>query len=112
MTSESIPVISADEAKAKLDTGEAAAIDVRMAHDWAGGRIRGSVNLPNLAIQFRTAEVPEGKELIFYGSDTAKGTRVAEKAIELGFSSVCVIDGGFDAWLDAGLPSESIDGTA
>ena len=112
MTSESIPVISPTEAKAKLDTGEATAIDVRMAYDWAGDRIRGSINLPNLAIQFRTPEVPQDKELVFYGRNTERASRAAEKAIELGFKTVCVIDGGFDAWLDAGMPTESISGTA
>lgn len=112
MTTELIPVISPAEAKAKLDAGEATAIDVRMAYDWAGDRIRGSINLPNLAIEFRTSEVPQDKELVFYGRNTDKATRAAEKAVKLGFNAVFVIDGGFDAWLDAGLPSESISGTA
>lgn len=110
MTTEPIPVISPAEAKARLDSGEAAVIDVRMAYDWAGGRIHGSINLPNQAIQFRTSEVPQDRELIFYGSNTAKGSAAAQKARDLGFSAVAVIDGGFDAWLDAGLPSESITG--
>ena len=112
MTSESIPVISPAEAKAKLDSGEAKAIDVRMAYDWAGDRIQGSINLPNLAIEFRPAEVPQDKELIFYGKNTDRAARAAEKAVQLGFKPVCVIEGGFNAWLDAGYSTESIDGTA
>ncbi len=107
---ESISIISPAEASAKLEAGEAAAIDVRMAYDWAGDRIHGSINLPNQAIAFRTAEVPQDKELIFYGTNTAKASAAAEKALALGFPTVYVIDGGFDAWLDAGLPSESITG--
>jgi rhodanese-related sulfurtransferase len=112
MTEGSVPIITPQEAKAKLDAGEAATIDVRLPYTWAGDRIQGSINLPNLAIQFRQAEVPAGKELIFYGANTAKAEAAAKKAIDLGYDKVAVIDGGFDAWLDAGLPSESITGTA
>ncbi len=111
MTESSIPIISPAEAKAKLDGGEAASIDVRLPYTWAGDRILGSINLPNLSIQFRQAEVPADKELIFYGANTAKAEAAAKKALELGYDKVAVIDGGFDAWLDAGMPSESITGT-
>jgi len=107
-----VAIISPQDAKAKLDGGEAATIDVRLPYTWAGDRIRGSINLPNLSIQFRQAEVPAGKELIFYGANTAKAEAAAKKAVELGYEQVAVIEGGFDAWLDAGLPSESITGTA
>jgi rhodanese-related sulfurtransferase len=106
-----VQLISPKEAKEKIDAGEAASIDVRLPYTWAGDRIQGSINLPNLSIQFRQTEVPADKELIFYGPNTAKAEAAAKKAIELGYEKVAVIDGGFDAWLDAGLPSESITGT-
>jgi len=111
MTSETVTMISAADAKAKLDAEEAVVIDVRMPYDWAGGRIHGSINLPNKAIQFRRAEVPEGKELIFYGANTARGSQAAQMAIELGFSNVFVMEDGYEGWLSAGLPTESITGT-
>ena len=107
-----VSIISPEDAKAKIDAGDAATIDVRLPYTWAGDRIQGSINLPNLSIQFRQAEVPADKELIFYGPNTAKAEAAAKKAIELGYEKVAVIDGGFNAWVDAGLPSESITGTA
>lgn len=111
MTAEAVvTVITPEEAKAKIDGGDVAIIDVRMAYDWAGERIKGSINLPNNAIAFRTGEVPKDKDLIIYGTNTTKASNVAKKALELGFPTVFVIDGGFDAWLDAGMPSESITG--
>jgi rhodanese-related sulfurtransferase len=110
MTADTVAVISAVEAKAKLDGGEAVVVDVRMPYDWAGGRIHGSINLPNLAIQYRSPEIPPEKEVIFYGKNTARGSDAARMALGLGFPNVCVIDGGYDSWLDAGLPTESITG--
>ena len=110
MASSTVNVISPVEAKTKLDSGDAVTVDVRMAYDWAGGRVRGSINLPNLAIQYRSPEIPEGKEVIFYGKNNTKANEAAQKALDLGFSTVYVIDGGFDSWLEAGLPSESITG--
>lgn len=106
-----ITKLSPKDAKAKVDAETAAVIDVRMAYDWAGGRIPGSINLPNQAIKFRKAEVPEGKELIFVGTNTEKAQVTAEVATSMGFETVYIIDGGFDAWEGAGLPTETISGS-
>ena len=110
MTTDEIQVLQPSEAQEKLEAGDAVVIDVRMAYDWAGGRVRGSINLPNNAIQFRTGEVPQEKTLIFMGADTAKGEAAAKKAKALGFENVYVLEGGWDLWVDSGLPTETISG--
>jgi monothiol glutaredoxin len=110
MTTDEIQVLSPADAQQKLEASEAVIIDVRMAYDWAGGRVHGSINLPNNAIQFRRGEVPPDKTLIFMGRDTAKGEAVAKKAKALGFENVYVVEGGWDLWVDSGMPTETISG--
>lgn len=110
MTTNSVPRITPPEAFQKLNADEAVLVDVRMAFDWAGGRVPGSLNLPNLSIKFRKNEVPNDKVLIFMGPNAARSNDAARAALSLGFESVYVLEEGFDAWVAAGLPSETMDG--
>jgi rhodanese-related sulfurtransferase len=108
MTNAQFSSISPQQAREKIQSGEARAIDVRMAFDYAGSRVPGSVNLPNMSIRARRMEVPEDKELIFISEDGELSARVCELALSLGFSRVSNLEGGFTAWTDAGLPVETI----
>lgn len=100
--------ITAEEARQKLQSGNAVPIDVRMAFDYAGARIRGAVNLPNMALRARRHEVPGDKELIFVSEDGELSARVCELALSLGFENVFNLQGGMSAWTDAGFPVETI----
>lgn len=100
--------ISVDEAQEKLASGSARVIDIRMPFDYAGGRIPGSLNLPNNAIRFRKGEVPEDKELLFLSEDGGRSVDACRLALSLGFHDVFNIDGGFTAWAEAGNPIETI----
>ena len=100
--------ISIQEAKDRLAAGGARVIDIRMAFDYMGGRIPGSLNLPNNAIRARKGEVPEDVELLFLSETGERSLAIAEMAIALGFERVANIEGGYDAWLAAGNEVETI----
>jgi rhodanese-related sulfurtransferase len=82
-------------------------VDIRMPFDYAGDRIPGSLNLPNNAIRVRKAEVPDDKEVIFVSEDGERSLETCRIASSLGFPKVLNLEGGFDAWLAAGLPTET-----
>ena len=107
-TSEPFARINTQEAREKIESGNARAIDVRMAFDYAGGRIPGSLNLPNLSIRFRKSEVPEDKALLFISEDGELSAQVCRLAVSLGFYDVYNLEGGISAWTEAGFPIETI----
>ena len=100
--------INVQEAQQKIQEGSVVAIDVRMPFDYAGGRIPGSVNLPGESLRFRKQVVPEGKELLIFSEDGMKGTGVCTLAISLGYTGVYYVEGGIDAWREAGYDMETI----
>jgi rhodanese-related sulfurtransferase len=109
MTTQSeVKSVSVQEAYEKSQSPDVRVIDIRMPFDYAGERIPGSLNLPNNAIRVRKAEVPEGKALLFLSEDGERSKETCRIASELGFADVANIAGGFDAYLAAGLPTETI----
>ena len=103
-----IASVSAQQAREKFQAGVARGIDVRMPFDYAGGRIAGSLSLPNTSIQVRGREVPQDKELIFYSDDGVLSRKICALALSLGYKHVHNLEGGMEAWIDAGLPVETI----
>lgn len=100
--------IDVEEARKELEAGTARVIDVRMPFDYAGGRIPGSINLPNNAIRARRAEVSADQELFFLSEDGKRSVETCRVACSLGFQKVANIEGGFAAWQEAGYPTETI----
>jgi rhodanese-related sulfurtransferase len=107
-SSDQVVSISVSEAQKKLASGEAQCVDVRMPFQFAGGRIKGSLNFPNTAIQVRGREIAKDKELIFYSDDGVLSARISALARSIGYEKVYNLEGGLDAWTDAGLPVETI----
>ena len=81
-------------------------VDVRMPFDYLGGRIPNAVNMPGKAFMARRAQVSTELKVIFVDADGAD-TQSAEWAAGAGYPDVCVLDGGYDAWLEADLPTET-----
>jgi molybdopterin synthase sulfurtransferase len=67
---------------------------------------------PELIARLAAAGVPENKTIILYGRDTTAAARVASILIYAGFPDVRVMDGGLEAWQNAGYPLEKTPNTA
>ena len=110
MTDQStIDLASVAEVKAALDTGNVQIVDVRPSFDFAGGRIPGSINLPNRSIAARAEQLDANRRLLFLSEDGTQSETAARIALAMGFANVANIAGGFNAWLDAGYPIHTID---
>ncbi len=92
-----------------LASEEAELIDVREAYEREAGRIAGSrhVEMERLASQAET--LPRDRPVVFHcriGARSALAARAFERA---GFDAYNM-DGGIQAWVDAGLPIDPQDG--
>ena len=80
-------------------------IDVREPDEFAAGRVPGAVNLPMSQLGERLDELPDGAFDVICKVG-GRSARVAEALTARGYDVVNV-DGGTDAWIDAGYPIES-----
>lgn len=104
--SSKVATLSPSEVEALRTQPNVVVIDVRMPFIYLGGRIPNSVNMPGKAFIARKAQVPAGLQIIFVDDD---GTdfHAAEDALGAGYAKVAVLEGGYDAWLAADLPTET-----
>ena len=60
--------IEVDEARAKLESGEAIALDVIQPAEWSRihGAIKGAVRIPPLEVVHRLGELPQDRDIIAY----------------------------------------------
>lgn len=66
---DSVPKITVQELKGKLDKGEAVVIlDTRTGRDYADSKIKikGAIRIPIVQLESRYRELPEGREIVIY----------------------------------------------
>ncbi len=88
--------------------GEVALIDVRTIQEYAFEHIRGALLLPMHFFEPDRLPSQEGKRIVFHCGSGMRSERVARAALQSGFSPVAHMEGGFNAWKQAG---ESYMGT-
>jgi rhodanese-related sulfurtransferase len=96
------------KAKERVESPDWLVIDLRAPFDYAGGRVPGSVSLPARAIEGSWRKIPAGRKLLFVDDDGSDVDVVCALARALGFADVAALAGGFEAWLDAGYPTETL----
>jgi rhodanese-related sulfurtransferase len=104
-----VELISVADAQARFEAGEAVFIDVRAGSDYAAGRIPGALTITSRELEARLQSLPPGAVIIAYGDGTRpeSGQRGAQIFMELGYPTTIALDGGFQAWRDAGNPVEA-----
>ena len=88
--------------------GDVQLVDVRPPFDYFGGRIPGSLNLPASSIAGGAGHIPLERTLVLICDDGLKSLEVGREATRAGFIKVLFLEGGYDAWLAADLPTETI----
>ena len=90
--------ISAAEAKAKFEKGEAVLLDVREGFERDRASIEGSVWIPMREIPPRAAELPPDHDIIVFCHHGSRSAQVAMYLLRNGYSRVRNLAGGIDAW--------------
>ena len=106
---QNISEISPAAAQAEVDAGKAILIDVREETDWSEGHAKGAKHLARGAIELEIEdEIPDpNQQIICYCGGGSRSALVAESLQKMGYQNVRSIAGGFRAWSDAGLPTET-----
>jgi rhodanese-related sulfurtransferase len=88
---------------------EAQLIDVREPTEWAAtGVPPGAVLIPLAEVEGRApAELVSDRPVYVICKSGTRSRQAAETLIRLGFTEVYNVDGGIQAWLQAGLPVET-----
>lgn len=99
-----------DELRRRLAKGEVfSIIDARRETTLrASGRtVVGSIRIPRRQLRARRNEIPRGRALVLL-ADLPEQERIGFELLEEGYTDVCVLVGGFDAYVRAGGPTEPV----
>ena len=105
---ESFKTVTIDEARAKSEQGLAQIVDVRAPFDFAGGHIPGAINFPGQSLRTRAPQLKRDRGVLLVSSDGQQSRDICALALSMGFADVANIEGGFEAWIEAGYPVHTI----
>lgn len=103
--------ISVQEAKEKLDAGTAVMIDVREPHEYAQVHAKGVRLIPVNTVMQKIDEIKQlagdKKEILFICKSGQRSALAAEFVTAAGLEGYELynVEGGTDAWVEAGLPT-------
>jgi len=97
--------LNVQEAKDMLVNG-AAVIDVREPHEYNGGHVPNAAHIPVNTVYARREELPKDKDVIFVCAVGQRSALAAEMAAAAGLTRIFNLDGGTEAWANAGEPLE------
>lgn len=80
------------------------AVDVRAKNEYDAGHIAGAISIPAEHIAARTRRFSKSQRLVLYDHGAGLAERAALELQALGFTDVALLEGGYQAWLDAKLP--------
>lgn len=101
--------ISPQEAKAKMEGG-AALLDVREYPEWVESHIPGATLIPLGDIKKQPHKGALAPEVLVVCRTGKRATAAAQAIASVGAARPFVVEGGLDAWKNAGLPAQKAEG--
>jgi rhodanese-related sulfurtransferase len=102
--------ISLEDALASLEA-KPLVLDVREPDEFQQGHLPSAINIPRGVLEFRMSQEPtltdRNRDILLYCKTSGRAALAADALRKLGFTAVQSVAGGFDAWLAAGLPTET-----
>jgi rhodanese-related sulfurtransferase len=91
-----------------INTRDALLVDVRETAEYQGGRLPNAVHVPLSQLQSRAAELARhsARPAIVYCARGNRSRAAGAALARIGFKEVYHLNGGYNAWKDAGLPVE------
>lgn len=84
-------------------------VDVRWPNEWEAGRIDGAVHIPQPELEDRLGEIDRSRPVVTVCRSGSRSATAAEELRAEGFGAEN-LDGGLQAWAEAGLPLTSAEG--
>ena len=101
-----IELIDAASFAQKMDDDKGQIIDVRTPKEYKGGHINGAVNMHVYDKDFavRLDSLDKNKTVYVYCKAGGRSAEAVESMKTKGFTHIIELDGGMDAWKEAGKP--------
>ena len=102
-----ITEVSVGEIKNSVDTGRNLVIlDVRTSDEFDAGHLPGSINIPRGVLEFLVGKSYPNKdvEIVLYCRTDARAALCTKVLMDMGYTNVKNLKGGFKAWGEAGYP--------
>lgn len=97
--------VSTAQAVQLINREDAIVVDVRPAGTFQSGHIPHSRNIPAAEIADKAAKLPKGKPILVACDRGQIALGAAAKLRKAGVERVMVLEGGINAWTQAGLPT-------
>lgn len=103
-----LPAVMPEDLKSRVDAGETLVIiDVREPNEWVAGMIPGAHPVPRGVLEPQIdGRLPLDATVVLYCAAGGRSALAARSLVEMGFSRVENLEGGFEGWVRAGLPVE------
>ena len=99
--------IDVHEAKQMIEGGDVQLVDSREPDEHADGHVPGSTCIPHMATLPRADELAKDRPILFFCKVGQRSAVAAEFAASLGLTDLYNVEGGHDAWSEAGYELES-----
>ena len=87
-----------------INDTQALIVDVRASGEFDAGHLPGARNIPLAELDGRVAELPQGRPVIVCCNSGMSSAKAAAALRKAGRQEVFNLDGGLNAWRQAGLP--------
>ncbi|WP_114571597.1 MBL fold metallo-hydrolase [Exiguobacterium flavidum] len=101
----SYPVVEAAELNEMLGSTDLFLIDVRNQNEWENGHIEGANHIMLGTLESRLDEVPRDKRIVMQCQSGARSAIATSLLKRAGFEHVYNLNGGYNAWKKADMPS-------
>jgi len=107
-----VPSIDVEEAAKMLHRDDVVFVDVRETTEYQQGTIPGAVHVPRGLLEWyadptqpvHRSELAPDKTLVVFCAAGGRSLLAAKTLGEMGYSNVLNLEGGFNAWREAGKP--------
>ena len=86
-------------------------LDVREDDEWAAGHMPDAVHIPMSGLLDRVSEVPKDRDVVVVCKVGSRSAQVTAYLRQQGWPNVANLDGGVVAWVQAGKPFVTDDGS-
>ncbi len=100
-----IPQVTASDLASMRGDRTPVVIDVRHDNEWRAGHLPAAIHIPLGHLRERVRDLPRDQPLVTQCQSGGRSAIAASLLRGEGFSEVSNLVGGYDAWIDAALPT-------
>jgi rhodanese-related sulfurtransferase len=113
-----VKTYSVDEVRASLNDSRVQIVDIRDVRELAAGTVVGSYHAPRCMLEFwvdpespyhKKIFADDSKEFILFCGAGWRSALATKTLQDMGMTNVAHIEGGYEAWVAAGAPIETLE---